>query len=182
MSKKNMLGFQKGYITIFKGDQERYTDFFKESVCRYHGIFGWYLVSNDTLDELPVGIEPVKLPYDKVFKDDDTLLPQKEIIYNVESLLYGENKSEYWGVVGSRYDLVLKCVYAKTSDGAYGAQTFHLFEDKDGNIFSWSTAAKVLEVGKIYECRATVKQHSLYHSQKQTVLTRAMCFEEREDF
>lgn len=182
MSLKKALGFEKGYITLFKGDQSLYEDFLKESNARYHCTFKWYVVSTEELPaNLPAGLEPVRLEVDRVF-NGDTLKPSKELQYNVETLLYGESNSDYYGTIGSRYDLVVKCVYAKTKDGQFGSQTFHIFEDKDGNLFTWSTAARVLDVGTIYSCRATVKSHEIYHSQKQTVLTRAMSFKERTDF
>ena len=183
-TKKRMLGFDKGYIYLFKCDQEQYNDWFKESICRYHGIFGWYLVSQDEdkLTALPAGVEMVKLNYEDVFINDNQLKPKAQIEAKVFELLYGNSASNFVGTVGARLDFVLKCTYAKNQESQFGTQTFHMFEDKDGNVFTWSTAAKTLEVGKIYKCRATIKEHKVYRGVKQTILTRAMRFEEKENF
>ena len=183
MNKKHALGFDKGYIYLFKGNQETYDDWFKESICRYHGIFGWYLASEDEdkLISIPIGLEMVKLNYDQVFVDENQLKPIAEIEAAVFALIYGNSASSFVGTIGQRLPLVLKCTYAKKTEGNYGSQTFHMFEDKDGNVYTWSTAAKTLEVGKIYGCRATIKDHKIYKGQKQTVLTRAMQFEEKEN-
>lgn len=183
-SKKSMLGFDKGMIYIFKGDQEQYNEWFKESPCRYHCTFGWYLVSEDfdKIVDYPIGIEPVELKYEDVFVDDNTLKPKAQIEARVFELLYGGSASQFRGTIGARLDLTLKCTYAKSQEGNFGSQTFHMFEDEDGNVFTWNTSAKTLEVGKIYKCRATIKDHKIFRGQKQTVLTRAMQFEEKESF
>lgn len=183
-SKKHALGFDKGYIFLFKCDQDQYENWFKKSICRYHNTFGWYLTSEDEdrLLELPAGVEMVKLDYNDVFVNDNQLKPTAQIESKVFELIYGGSASQFRGTVGSRLDFVLKCTFAKTQDSQFGSQTFHMFEDKDGNVFTWSTAAKTLEVGKIYSCRATVKEHKIYRGVKQTVLTRAMQIVEKENF
>ena len=179
-----ILGFTNGYITIFKGDQSLYEDWFKlNSSTRFHNEFKWYITSEETVPEdLPAGLTPVKLPKEKIFTDTGDLLPQKDRLYNIESLLYGESNSNYFGTVGSRYDFILHCIYIKTTQSYYGAQNFHVFEDKEGNVFTWNTTSRLLEKDKFYSCRGTVKSHFIYHNQKQTELNRLMSFKERGGF
>ena len=179
-----MLGFDNGYITIFKGDQSLYEDWFKSSNARYSTMFQWYIVSTEEVPEdLPNGLEPVRLDATEIFVGEtQDLLPEATRKYNIEKLLYGDNTSDYFGEVNTRYDLVLRCTFVKSTDGVYGSQNFHVFEDKDGNIFTWNTNARLLEVGKIYSCRGTVKAHEIYKTRRQTVLSRVMNFKERGEF
>lgn len=74
---KDVLGFQKGYITIFRGNTKapeveewcRYSP-----KCRYHTTWGWYIVSNETLpDHIPAAVAPVQLLWDNVGNPDGTL-------------------------------------------------------------------------------------------------------------
>ena len=59
---KEVLGFTKGYITIFKGDIENNLEWFEESIARYCRWWGWYIIStNEVPADLPQGIEPIKL-------------------------------------------------------------------------------------------------------------------------
>ena len=172
------LGFDDKYITLLKGDQSLYEDYLRESPARYNTIFGWYFPHWQPLpQDLPAGLEPVVFPVEKAFNGPDRL-PEKELQYNVQIALYGGSTSEYVGSIGERIDITAKCVYVRTSESFYGAQNFHLFEDQDGNILSWSTTSRLLEVGKTYKFRATIKTHEYYKNQKQTVLTRAMSFKE----
>lgn len=184
IDRRHSLGFDKGYITIFKGDQAPYEDWFKASIARFHNQFKWYIVSTDEIPEdLPEGLAPVRLEASKIFVGDtQDLLPEAERLKNIEELLYGESKSNYFGTVGYRYDLVLKCIYARSSEGNYGTQMFYIFEDKNGNIFTWNTTSRLLDVEQIYACRGTVKSHDIYHARKQTTLTRVMNFKEKEAF
>ncbi|MBQ1988957.1 MAG: hypothetical protein II234_03520, partial [Clostridia bacterium] len=75
---KNILGFQEGYIWIFKGDLERAEYWFEQTPeCRYHVTFGWYIVSTDSVPfDIPSCIESVQLPWGKVGNTDGTLLPK----------------------------------------------------------------------------------------------------------
>lgn len=43
---RDVLGFSKGYITVFCGDIENNEFFFNKSPCRFHNKFGWYLPSD----------------------------------------------------------------------------------------------------------------------------------------
>ena len=64
-STKDVLGFSKGYITIFKGDTYPVLEWFQSvPECRYHNFWGWYIVSEDEVPAvIPAGIEPVKLKW-----------------------------------------------------------------------------------------------------------------------
>ena len=44
---KKLFGFDKGYITIFKGVNKDNEDYFRQSCARLAMFFGWYLVSSE---------------------------------------------------------------------------------------------------------------------------------------
>lgn len=68
---KHALGFDKGYITIFKGKDE---DWFSNSNCRFHRFWGWYIVSTEEIpDDKPKNIIPYHLDWEDVKETDDKL-------------------------------------------------------------------------------------------------------------
>lgn len=175
-STKDVLGFSKGYITIFKGDTYALLDWFRESTARYHSIWGWYFVSEDELPQFPAGIEPIQLQWkDVAFEDEDALKGESAIKEHIDTLMYEPSNSKWQGEIGDRLELELLCVKVIELDGGYyGPSNFHLFSDLEGNEYCWTTASKKLEEGENYKLRGTVKAHQVYRNSNQTVLTRCM--------
>ena len=172
-SQKEVLGFTNGYITIFKGDTFNNQDYFRMSSARYARTWGWYFISTEPIPEdIPEGVEAVRLPWDIIGKEDGTLKSDTEIAAAVESLLYDPDASEYQGEIGEKLELVLTVEKAFALDGYYGPQTLHTMRDYDGNCYVWITAAKSWEVGTEHHICGTVKDHKQYKGVRQTVLTR----------
>lgn len=174
-STKEVLGFSKGYITIFKGDTYPVLEWFQESVARYHNFWGWYIVSEDEVPEIiPAGVTPIQLKWEDVaFADEDQLRPESQIKEHIDSLMYDPSPSKWQGEVGDRITRYLTVTkVAELPDGYYGPSTFYLFEDEEENEYTWTTAARKLELGETYEVVGTVKALSKYKGKEQTVLTR----------
>lgn len=57
---KHILGFDKGYITLLKGDEK----WLSQSNARYHRKWGWYIVSEEEVPELPIGISMSRLTWE----------------------------------------------------------------------------------------------------------------------
>lgn len=174
-SVKETLGFEKGYITIFKGNLEPLEDWFRASVCRYNVLFGWFCPSEIELPEtLPAGIEPIQLKWEEVAEaGSGAIKPDSVVKAIVESLVCEPSTSQWVGQVGERLDLTLVCTkVVKIDNGHFGSSSFHVFEDQDGNQFCWNTSAKTLEIGTQYNLRGTVKEHKVYKGSRQTVLLR----------
>ena len=170
---KEVLGFTKGYITIFKGDTYSLLDWFRESTARYHNFWGWYFISDEELPEIPAGVTPIQLKWEDVaFADEDQLRPESQIKEYIDSLMYDPSPSKWQGEVGDRLEKVLTVTKVIPIEGYYGNSTMHIFSDPEENVYVWTTAAKTLEVGKTYVIRGTIKQLSVYKNQKQTILTR----------
>lgn len=170
---KEVLGFTKGYITIFKGDTYAEIDWFRASIARYARWWGWYIISTEEIPEdLPEGIEPVQLPWELVGQEDGKLKPEHLVKEAVESIIYDGSDSEYQGALGERLDLYLIVERTIELDGNYGRSTMHLMRDDCGNLYVWTTASKSWAVGSEHHIRGTVKDHRTYRNEKQTVLTR----------
>ena len=179
---KNILGFQEGYIWIFKGDLANAEYWFeKTSVCRYHVAFGWYVVSTDAIPfDMPSCIDTVKLPWEKIGNADGTLLPKGIIEAVINELRYGGHPSQFQGKIGERLALKLYLRQLETKPGnQYGPQYIYTFEDENSNTFSWTTGVnKDWVVGDEVNCKAGVKSHDTVRGVRITVLTRLM--EERK--
>lgn len=175
VSQKNALGFQYGYITIFKGDIEANAEWFEKSIARFCRWWGWYIVSTDTIPmDLPTGIQPIELKWDAVGNDDGNLKSESQVTAAVNQLLYEPGVSEYVGKVGDRLDLHVTVTKCFVGDGSYGSYTVHTFEDANGNVYVWTTTSKSWNKGSVLHIRGTVKEHKTYKNVKQTILTRCM--------
>ena len=173
-NQKNMLGFQKGYITIFKGNQEKYEDWFDNSIARYCRHWGWYVVSADTIPfDLPTGLEPVELKWEMVGCGTD-LKNDEEVRAAVNSLLYGTHPSTFQGKTDDRVELTLTVIKSEQTENYFGKKAHHLFEDEYGNRYVWDTAAKFWAEGSVKRVRATIKEHKVINNIQTTVLTRCM--------
>ena len=174
-SVKDVLGFSKGYITIFKGDTYPLLDWFQaEPKCRYHNFWGWYVVSEDELPQtIPAGITPVQLKWEDVaIVDEDCLKSETLVRQAVDATIYEPSASQPQGEVGERLDRTLTVKKVTQLENYFGTSTFYLFEDESGNEYCWTTSARQLDLGETYEVRGTVKAHQVYKGKKQTVLTR----------
>ena len=178
-SLKDVLGFKEGYITIFKGDTYPLLDWFQqEPKCRYHCSFGWYCVSEEELPSpIPAGVEPVKLYWKDIANvEEDALKPKEYLKQHIESLLYDASPSQFQGKIGERIERELTVTRVLESDGYYGHNSFHIFSDAEGNVYTWNTSSKTLEVGRTYHLKGTVKEHTCFRNVNQTNLTRcAIC-------
>lgn len=170
---KEVLGFEKGYITIFKGNTYEDRDYFKLNAARYHKLWGWYFVSTDELPtDIPEDVTPVQLPWEDVSENDNSLKPEAAITAAVETLLYEPDISEYQGEVGDKLELIVTVEKAVDLDGFYGRSRMHIFRDYDGNCYTWTTSARSWEEGTEHHIIGTVKDHKVFRNCKETILSR----------
>ena len=173
-SMRKALGFENGYITIFKGDTYPHLEYFQLSVARYCNRWGWYIISTDKVpNDLPEGITPIRLDWNLVGEGEN--LKSEEVVKTaVESLLYDEGTSEFVGSVGERLELTVIIKRAIRLENDYGVSTMHIMESADGNVFVWTTASKTWAEGETKTIRGTLKEHKVYRNVKQNILTRCM--------
>ena len=174
VNQKNILGFQEGYITIFKGNQEEHEDWFGRSIARYCRYWGWYVVSEDTVPfDLPAGLEPVELKWEMV-GCGTALKNDEEVRTAVSSLLSGSHPSTFQGKADERVELTLTVIKSEQIENYFGKKAHHLFEDEYGNRYVWDTAAKFWAEDSVKRVRATIKEHKVINNIQTTVLTRCM--------
>lgn len=172
-TQKQVLGFENGYVTIFKGDTYANLEWFQRSIARYCKWWGWYIVSTEAVPfDLPVGIEPVELKWELVGEEEGMLKPDAEVKRAVESILYDKGNSEFVGSVGERLDIEVTVTAARQMNGYYGPCTVHYMEDAAGNQYLWNTSAKSWEVGDVRHIKGTVKEHKVIKNVSTTILTR----------
>ena len=173
MNQKKALGFDKGYITILKGDAESCANWLSDHGARYARWWGWYFTSTMIVPDVDfVGLTPVTLSWDLIGTDTN-LRPEDQIKQVIDSLLFAESASEYVGRIGERIEIDITVTKIVTLEGSrYGTQ--YLFEmiDENENVYIWITSAQKLTINEKYHLRGTVKEHSIYRNVKQTVLTR----------
>ena len=172
---KEVLGFTKGYITIFKGDTYSEIDWFRASIARYTRWWGWYIISTEEVPaDLPEGITPIQLSWELVGQEDGNLKPEHLVKEAVESIIYDESESEYVGSIGERLELFLTVEKVIELDNNFGRSSMHIMRDDCGNSYVWTTASKTWSVGSEHHIKGTVKDHRKYRNQCQTILTRCL--------
>lgn len=174
VNQKNILGFQGGYITIFKGNQEEHEDWFNHSIARYCRHWGWYVVSEDTVPfDLPAGLEPIELKWEMV-GNGNALKKDEDVRAVVDSLLYGAHPSVFQGHIGDRLELKITVIKSYQTENHFGKTAHHTFEDANGNHYAWDTGAKFWAEGSIKTIRGSVKEHKIINNIQTTVLTRCL--------
>lgn len=177
-TQKEVLGFGEGYITIFKGDTYAAKEDLKAAGARYTRLWGWGIAGGEAVPEIE-GIEPIRLDWELVGRDDKALKTDDEVIAVVESLTCEPSTSEFVGQIGERIrGILMKVTRSFQIDSYYGQSTVHNFEDEDGNVYVWITSSKNLPEGGVYWVDGTIKDHKTYKNVKQTVLTRCKVVEE----
>lgn len=170
---KRVLGFEKGYITIFKNAS--YDDeWFNRSNARWHERWGWYIISTE---EVPANCptEQAKLYWKDVSIDDENLKSKDEIEQIIYQLLYDDSPSDYIGNIGDRLELNVNIFSIQTVDTSYGKKAIYLMEDEQGNVFKWFTSIrKDWFLNSIKTIRGTVKELKKENGIKITVLTRCI--------
>lgn len=178
-SRKEVLGFTNGYITIFKGDAETQEEYFRtlNGLAKYCVWWGWYIFSTDEVpSNLPSGIAAVRLPWEYVGKEDGSLKPTEQVQECVNALLYEDNasKSDYVGSIGTRLERDYTVTHVITPENSMYNNVTYILKDNFENVFVWSTSNKGWSVNSSHRIRATVKEHKLYKNIKETVITRGV--------
>lgn len=180
-SQREILGFQNGYITIFKGNTYEDKEYFKLNSARYCRLWGWYFISTEELpNDIPEDVIPIRLPWEKVGQENGMLLPEEKVIAAVESLIYDEDVSEFQGEIGDKVEVVVTVEKAIELDGCYGRSTMHIMRDYMGNCYVWTTAARSWSEGTEHNIIGTIKALKTYKGTKQTILTRCRSLDENK--
>lgn len=171
-SLKEVLGFEKGYISLLKGDIDDGDELVHSPSVRYNRLFGWFCPSDCAIPDLPDGISTVSLSWDDIAVDDDTLLGEQTVRRLVEGVLFQPSGSQHQGAVGDKIEVRAIVKKVMPIDGMYGRSYFHVFHDEAGNVYTWNTKTQSLTQGRTITLIGTVSAHDTYRNEKQTKLVR----------
>ena len=175
---KYVLGFEEGYITIFRGVKEEHEEWFKQSICRFAKWWGWYVPSTKEVPaDLPSGVEPVKLYWDPMGNEKEWLREEKVVLAHVQATLYPiKSKSISQGKIGDRIERVLTIEEnIEIENKRFNSKSnVHYMRDSEGNLYMWKTSAKSWPVGASKTVRGTVKDFDTYKGEIVTILTRCI--------
>lgn len=89
--------------------------------------------------------------------------------------------SQHQGEVGQKIEVTLTVTRRLDFSNDYsrhgGTYSITIMEDESGNVYVWKTASEHLDEGETYQLRGTIKEHTNFKAQKQTVLTRCKIME-----
>lgn len=172
-SQKYVLGFDKGYITIFRGVTEEHEEWFKRSICRCARYWGWYVISTQEVPkDLPEGVEPVRLYWEPMDNGNEWLKEEKEVVKYVQSVLFKKTNSKIQGSVGDRIERTVRVIDRIEQETKWGTSVIHIMKDAKDNFYSWKTSAKNWKVNYSTTIRGTVKGSTTYKNSECTELTR----------
>ena len=193
-------GFNEdGNTWVFLGNTYEVKEQIKELGAKFNYLLGWHI--NHAVEGYPTMVINVKdittidyignidycraytpeggdAEYDS-YSMEQRINELKEEAYAEFRKNSGELKSEYIGTVGERRDFVCKLVshFAFDSAFVYGDVThIYRFEDENGNIIIWKTGNWLDDEQKDFSFKATIKEHSEYKGEKQTVVQRPKFF------
>ncbi len=90
-----------------------------------------------------------------------------------------DHPSEWFGEIKKREIFTLTVMGLRDIQSDFGSSTLVSFRDPAGNRAKWFCSGEAIgfEVGTNYVVKATVKQHELYRSSKQTLLSRVAIYD-----
>ena len=182
-------GFNAEGITyLVLGNTYEIKDELKAKGAKFNNLLGWHIADAQGYDTVPLNIEQVthrlwngRLDYQNDYPAMEELVQKlKDDAEQALKAERGDYVSEYVGTIGERRDFVCKMVghFTYESHYSYYGETNHIykFEDENGDIVVWNTVSWVEEDKPEYRFKATVKEHSEYKGEKQTVIARPKFF------
>lgn len=162
-------------ISIILGDTYSIKEDLKEEGCRFTMGTGWYAMFTDR-PSLKIMVGELIHKNDFGEYEWNTYAEIKDEIDCAKKKL--EPESNFQFEVGERVTMLLTVEYVATCEipafGRYGTETLFINNMRDpmGNVFIWKTTSHKLPVDTTITIKGTIKEHSEYKGQKQTVLTR----------
>ena len=172
-SLKEVLGFERGFITLLRFDENQLNETELPKVARNNRLFGWHIASEDKLPSImAAGISLDTLYWDDIAVDEDTLFKEETVRRVVDGIRFKPSASKHIGSIG---DKIEKWVYIKRVmpiDGYYGRTYLHIFEDIENNVYTWNTKTANLTAERWVTLQGTISAHEEYRGEKQTKLVR----------
>lgn len=176
---KKMGMSEDGKVWCVIGNTFEIKDELKEKGARYSNRFGWHF------DHADNGYVCAEVSIEEIAeKDANTWVWDLyeewfiiDLIKQKKDALAPKTDSEYVGNIGDKVEmrLTFKDEYTFTTHFTYSGELNFIrkFVDENGNTFVWKSSKYLeLEQDKEYTVKGTIKDHSEYKGDKQTILTR----------
>lgn len=180
---RNAFGFgEAGYITLYKGNQEVISEYFKSftideaghRAAWYNTLFNWYTPSKIAVPQnLPEGVEAIRLNWEAVRDETDEenlAMRDKDFVAEyVQQLITEPSSSRYQGEVGAWIQRDLTVQKNIELESRYGISHMHIMTD-GANIYVWITGNKNIAEGTNVSLKMKIKEHKEYKGVQQTVV------------
>ena len=182
-------GFDRnGETYIVLGDTYKIREELKAAGCKYNDLLGWH--SDTDLTNYPT--HHISLHDTIVYEGKEyPILVENdfgEFYYHVEYLFFhqyldkirkeytntSKPKTGYYGKIGDKFELELRCVKGFGFDTEFGEMFIWKFVDTENHVFVWKTGKDIKNSGEhpVLKVKGTIKDHNEYHGEQQTVITR----------
>lgn len=182
-------GFDRnGETYIVLGDTYKIREELKAAGCKYNDLLGWH--SETELINYPT--HHISLHDTIVYegKEYPILVENEfgEVGYHVEYLFFhqyldkirkeyinsNKPKTGYYGNIGDKFELELRCVKGFGFDTEFGEMFIWKFVDAENHVFVWKTGKDIKNSDEhpVLKVKGTIKEHNEYHGEQQTVITR----------
>lgn len=164
-----------GRITLICGPADELEHHFLEvapRTARYNLIFNWFIPSwLPVPTNLPKCASAIELYWDEV-SENDKIFSYDKVKSIVAAKVSGGVETFYVGQVNDKIHKDFVLIKVILHKDYFGEKYTYIFQDEDNNYFRWTTAARKLEEGEIYNLKGTIKEHLQLDGIKYTVLTR----------
>lgn len=182
-------GFNEEGITfLILGNTYEIKDELKAHGAKFNGMLGWHMANAEGYDAVSLPMDAItyhmwngRLSYNGDFSAIKALADQLK--KEAEQKLEPKGKaSEYIGNVGERLEFEAELVNRYTFEvpgfHSWETELMHIYKFKtaEGNIIVWKTSSYLTEDVKVFKFKGTVKEHSEYKGEKQTVINRPKFF------
>lgn len=173
--KLEMWGYDKEKIYPVLGDTFPIKEELSEKGARWGGrVIGWYF-SEKTSEYETYELEVKELIWfnglGEVFKK--SFSESEDYVKGERKKLEPETK--WVGEIGKRMDFELTVLNSFEIETSFGWSCINKLKDAEGNAFIWKTDRDLVYMhgqGTVIKVKGTIKEHSEYKDEKQTVLTR----------
>lgn len=172
-------GFSEdGKAWVVVGNTYKIKEDLKAAGCKWHNLIGWHFDHADNgfnCFELTIDEITTKSLADEYIWEDYSFIEQ--YVKDQKAKYAPKTGSEYVGEVGGKLELsvTLKRVFQFETHFTYSGEGSYIykFADAEGNTVTWKTSKDLkIDEGWTGLITGTVKEHSEYRGDKQTVLTR----------
>ena len=163
---------ETGEAFIVTGETYSIKEQLKEAGAKFNYLMGWHFDHEiDIFNTVKITVEEIahrNMVDEFIFNDDVKDIIDKKIRDSMP-----KSTSEYVGNIGDKISVEVKLVGKYYYEGFYGVTNIYKFVDNNDNIYVWKTSTyKEIELNEVYTLRGTIKEHSEYKDEKQTILIR----------